>query len=322
VLLSKYSGQEDIIVGGITTGRELRELKNTAGMFVNTLALRNKPEQFKTFGEFVREVRKNFFSAYENQDYPFECLVEKLGLSRDISRNPLFDTMFVAEGFDNYSEISVEGLSFKPYVFKQNSAKFDIMLTCEEKNDTIDFIFEYRTSLFKKQSIEKLAQHFTSLIDNLIDHWDAKISEVEILSEKERHELIYSYKDALAAYPDKETIHSLFEKQARNNPYRTALVLDEMEMTYMELNEKANSLAWLLREKGVGKESIVAAFLERSFEMVIAVFGILKAGGTYLPVDPKYPDDRIEYMLKDSGAKILLTQKGLLDRIDFDGQKN
>ncbi|NLD46649.1 MAG: amino acid adenylation domain-containing protein, partial [Clostridiaceae bacterium] len=321
VLLSKYSGQEDIIVGGITTGRELRELKNTAGMFVNTLALRNKPEQFKTFGEFVREVRKNFFSAYENQDYPFECLVEKLGLSRDISRNPLFDTMFVAEGFDNYSEISVEGLSFKPYVFKQNSAKFDIMLTCEEKNDTIDFIFEYRTSLFKKQSIEKLAQHFTSLIDNLIDHWDAKISEVEILSEKERHELIYSYKDALAAYPDKETIHSLFEKQARNNPYRTALVLDEMEMTYMELNEKANSLAWLLREKGVGKESIVAAFLERSFEMVIAVFGILKAGGTYLPVDPKYPDDRIEYMLKDSGAKILLTQKGLLDRIDFDGQK-
>jgi len=321
VLLSKYCGQEDIIVGGITTGRDLKELKNIAGMFVNTLPLRNKPNKDKTFKEFIKEVRMNFFKAYENQQYPFEYLVEKLGINRDISRNPLFDTMFVVEGFDNYSEISVEGLSFEPYSFKHNSAKFDIMLTCEEKSDTIDFIFEYRTSLFRKQSIENMAEHFANLINNLIDNSEDRISEVEILTEQEKREILHLPEYALAAYPEDETIQSLFEEQVRINPNRTALVMNGKEMTYKELNEKANVLAWLLREKGVTKESVVAAFLERSFEMIIAVLAILKAGGVYLPVDPKYPDDRIEYMLKDSGAKILLTAKNLINRVSFEGQK-
>jgi amino acid adenylation domain-containing protein len=319
IVLSKYSRQEDIVVGSPIAGRPHADLENIMGMFVNTLAMRNYPEGSKTVREFIEEVKRNALRAYENQYYQFEELVEKLNIRRDMSRNPVFDVMFAMQNMD-MGEIAIEGISVKPYDIENRISKFDIMIEALEAEEKLSISVQYSTKLFSKETIERMARCLRNALKNIAENTDKRISEIELLDEEERHKLLYEFNDTYAEYPKNKTIHELFEEQADKTPDNIAVVYEDSQLTYRELNERANQLARVLREKGVVPDSIVGIMVERSLEMIIGIMGILKAGGAYLPIDPEYPKDRIEYMLEDSGAGILLTQKHLRGKTAFKGE--
>jgi len=319
ILLSKYSGQQDIVVGSPVAGRPHADLENIMGMFVNTLAMRNYPEDGKIVGKFIEEIKENALRAYENQYYQFEELVEKLDIRRDMSRNPVFDVMFAMQNMD-IGEIAITGISVKPYAIENHVSKFDITVGAQEAGDKLSIGMEYSTKLFSKETIERMAAHFTNVLWDIAGNIDKKISEIELLDEEERHKLLYEFNDTYAEYPKDKTIHEQFEEQAEKTPDNVAVVYEDKYLTYRELNEKSNQLARVLREKGVVSDSIAAIMAERSLDMIVGIMGILKAGGAYLPIDPEYPKDRIEHMLKDSSASILLTQKHLRGKAAFDGE--
>jgi tyrocidine synthetase-3 len=310
ILLSKYSSQEDIVIGSPIAGRLHADLESIIGMFVNTLALRNYPEGKKSFRKFLSEVKEDSLKAYENQEYQFEELVEQLNLRRDLSRNPLFDVMFVLQNMDIKAS-PINDLRFIPYEFENKVAKFDLTLTAMEAGETIWLSFEYCTKLLRKETIQRMAGHYIQIITEIVTAPDRKLSEIEMLSEAEKQQILSSFNDTQAEYPREKTIQQLFEEQVERTPDATAVIFEEQQLTYQELNQKANGLAHVLREKGVKPDSIVGIMVHRSLEMIIGILGILKAGGAYLPIDPEYPAERISYMLKDSGTELLLTQTGL-----------
>ena len=317
-LLSRYTGQEDIIVGSPIAGRGHADLEKIIGMFVNTLALRNYPEAAKKFRDYLIEVKQNALAAYENQDYQFEELVEKLNLRRDLSRNPLFDTMLALQNMD-MSSSEIAGLKFTPYDFKNEISKFDLTIWAVESGPTIQLDIEYCTQLFKKETIERLARHFRNILVRTVRNPDLTLGEIDPLSEAERKQLLEEFNNTRLAYPQDKTIHGLFEEQVERTPDNIALIFEDQALTYRELNAKADSLASVLLEKGVTTDNIIGIMVKRSLEMIIGLLGILKAGGAYLPIDPEYPAERIKFMLADSRAAILLTQADLAHKIDYSG---
>ncbi|MGB7604816.1 MAG: amino acid adenylation domain-containing protein [Lutisporaceae bacterium] len=310
ILLSKYSGQEDIVVGTPIAGRPHADLENIMGMFVNTLAMRNYPSGEKTFREFLGEVKENALGAYENQDYQFEELVEKLNIARDFSRNPVFDVMFTLQNMD-IGEATVEGIKIRPYKSENRISKFDMTMNEIELENSICISIQYCTKLFSKATIERMYKHLENIMQAITENIDTKLSEVAILTEEERQQILIDFNNTKADYPSDKTIHQLFEEQVERTPDNKAVVYEDKHLTYRELNERANQLARVLRARGVVPDSIVGMMVERSLEMIVGIIGILKAGGAYLPIDPKYPQDRIKYMLEDSGASPFLTQAWL-----------
>lgn len=320
ILLSKYSGQEDIIIGSPISGRQHAELRNTIGMFVNTLSLRNYPTGQKTFLEFLQEVKENSLKAYKNQDYQLEMLVDKLSMQRDVTRNPLFDVMFVFQNTDNY-EIAVEGLKFVPYKFESKTASFDLTLEGHDQNNRLNFDLQFATKLFKKETIESLITHFKNILLKVTNHPEIQLSAIEMISVEEKQQILRDFNDTNVDYPKDKTIYNLFLEQVERTPDNIAVLCDDQELTYRELNEKANQLARLLRQKGVKTDDIVGIVVERSLEMILGIFGVLKAGAAYVPIAPEYPQDRIKYMLDDSGTEIILTRTSLQDKLDFTGEQ-
>jgi len=318
ILLSKYSGQEDIIIGSPIAGRHHADLDNIIGMFVNTLAMRNYPEGSKTVKEFIEEVKTNALKAYENQDYQFEELVEKIGVKRDLSRNPLFDVMLAMQNTE-MGETGLNGISIKPYEMKNRIAKFDITVSAVETEDSIDMDIEYCTKLYKKETIERIISHYINILEKVSQNPDITLRQIEMISEEEKHKLLYEFNDTCAEYPKDMTIHELFEEQAAKTPDNIAVVYEDKTLTYRELNQKANRLARVLREKGAGADSIAGIMAERSIERIIGILGILKAGGAYLPIDPEYPEERKQYILHDSKANLLIIQKHLRDKVQYKG---
>ena len=316
VLLSKYAGQEDIIVGSPSAGRPHADLEGIIGMFVNTLAMRNRPESGKTFKEFLLEVKANALSAYENQDYQFEELLEKLNLKRDISRNPLFDVMFALQNV-GHSEAKLADVQLTPYQFENRIAKFDLTLEATETGEAIGFSLEYCTKLFRKETVQRMAGHFLNILREVTANPDIRLSEIDILSEAEIRQLMVEFNDTRTEYPKAQTLQALFEEQVARRPAQIAVVFEDQQLTYKELNAKANQLARLLRKKGVQEETIVGLMMERSPQMIVAIMAILKAGGAYLPIDPEYPKGRILSILEDAETKILLTHDSLLRRFNF-----
>ena len=308
ILLSKYTGQEDIIVGSPIAGRSHADMENIVGVFINTLAMRNYPVAEKTFEDFVIEVKENSLKAFENQDYQFELLVEKLNIKRELSRNPLFDTVFVMQNTGS-KKIDIEGLTFTRFEFESNVSKFDLTLNIEEIDDWLSFDAEYSTKLFKKKTIERLIGHYINILNIITENPEIKIADIDMLSESEERQILFEFNNPKAAYPADKTIHQLFEEQAERHPDNTAVVFGDKCLTYGQLNVMANNLARKLRDIGVKSENIVGIKVERSFEMIIGILGILKAGGAYLPIDPNYPEDRINFMLEDSKAAVLLVDK-------------
>lgn len=318
-LLHKYTGQEDVIVGSPVAGRSHATLEGLIGMFVGTVALRTYPEGEKPFEAYLQEVRETALRAYENQDYPFEELVEKLELQRDLSRNPLFDTMFVLQNIDQ-GEQEIEGLRFTPYDNVHPAAKFDLTLTVSEEADgALNCTLEYATAIYKQETADRMAGHFVQLIREAIANPALPLSSLDIVTPQEKSRLMKAPDEAKADYPRDKTIHALFEEQAARTPNAVAVVCEDATLSYIELNERANGLARTLRERGLQPDGLAGIMADRSLEMVVGILAILKAGGAYVPVDPEYPEDRIRFMLEDSGAKLLLTQAHLEQRVSFAG---
>lgn len=320
VLLANYSGQEDIIVGTPIAGRPNAELENIIGMFVNTLALRNYPEANKSFREFLLEVRERTLTAFENQYYQFDALIDQLDLARDLSRNPLFDTMFRLQNYHD-GAIQKSELQCSPYKLENKVSQFDLQLTCVEVGGKLACTFEYATKLFHKETIEQMSKHFTQIMQDILNHPDQLLAEVELLTPEEKAVLLDTLNDTKVDYAKAKVIHELFEEQAVNTPEQIAVIAGNDSLTYRELNQRANQLAHYLREKGVQRETVVGLMVERSISMMVGIFGVLKAGGAYLPIDPVYPVERIEYMLADSEAQVLLTQSNLVDKVNFAGEQ-
>ncbi len=328
VLLNKLSGQEDVIVGTVTAGRGHEDLQNIVGMFLNTLALRNYPEGGKIFEDFLMEVKLTAFAAFDNQDYPFEQLVSQVAPRQEAGRNPLFDVAF---GLENEADptgylmqVAIPDKS-KPYDFGTRKAKFDMTLVCVEVEEGMECTIEYKTRLFKPQTVGKIVGYLQKIITSVCSGIRQKIGEIEIISAEEKQLIIHQFNETRQDYPKDRTIHEMFEECVEKHPDNIALSFpfQDKTMTYGEVNEKANQLARMLRGKGIKPDHLVGIMVERCTEMIVGIMGIIKSGGAYLPVDPNYPEDRIRYLFKDSSAKLLLT----LDRyvefagtVDFDGE--
>ncbi|KAF6578007.1 non-ribosomal peptide synthetase, partial [Paenibacillus sp. EKM211P] len=314
VVLSKYTGQEDIVVGSPVAGRLHEDLHRVIGMFVNTLGMRNKPIGSKTFNMFMDEVKQNALQCFENQDYPFEALVENLDIPRDMSRNPLFDTMFVLQN-KSIEICEIEGLKLSPVPFDSGESKFDLTLYAQETDQGISFELEYCTQIFKKETMERMGRHFVRVLSQVISNPDRRLSDVDMLMEDEKQRMQFDYNDTSVSYALDRTVYELFEEQVARTPEDIALVFKGCELTYEALNRKANKIARYLKNKGVGENTLVAIMAERSFEMVIGIMGILKAGAAYVPIDPDYPEERIRYLMDNSNTNILLTQESLMEKL-------
>jgi polyketide synthase PksJ len=329
VFLSKLSNREDIIVGTPVAGRRHDRLRNIIGMFVNTLALRNFPGEEMKFIQFLQAVKDRALAAFAHQDYPFEELVEAVAKERDTGRNPLFDTLFVLQNVD-IPALEIPGLSIKPYPLETGTSKFDLSLNAVETVRNLSFTFEYSSKLFREDTIQRFTGYFKRIIASVLENKEIKLSRIEMMPGEEKKKILIDFNDMEIEYPGDKTIHQLFEEQVNRTPARMALIGTAQEahsmgmrfegtgglaplstITYKELNERSNRLACLLKEKGLWPDSIVALLVERSIEMIIGLLGILKAGGAYLPIDPAYPGERIDFMLKDSGAEILLKDNDL-----------
>lgn len=322
VLLAKLSGQDDIVVGSVTAGRGRTDLHPIIGMFVDTLALRNFPLPEKTFKNFLIEVRDRVITAFENQEYPLEELVSKVAPRQETNRNPLFDVVFGLENEANRTEeYLLEALMLdKSNPYKPNRAKFDLMLLGAEKESGLQFILEYKTALFKEKTINRLIGYFKKIVSLVVFNIWQTLADIDIISEEEKHEVLFQFNQVDAEYPREKTIQEIFESQVEKDPNHIALFYQEKHITYRMLNEKGNQLAHQLRRKTVQPDHIVGIMMERSLEMIIAMLAILKAGGAYLPIDPDYPTDRIVYLLEDSSSRLLLTQRKFKGSIQFTGE--
>ncbi len=246
VLLSKYSGQEDIIVGSPIAGRSNLDLENIIGMFVNTLAMRNYPTGEKRFAEFLDEVKENATKSYENQDYQFEMLVEKLDLQKNLNRNPLFDVVFSLQNGTGYDHLDLGDLKFIPYEIENKVAKFDLTLTAVDSEKVFYFTLNYSTDLYEKETIERMANHLANIVRQIVENPMIEIGKIQMISAEERDQLLFKFNDTQVNYPKDKTLIELFEEQVRNNPENIALIYQDQQLSYRELNQKSNQLARVL----------------------------------------------------------------------------
>jgi fengycin family lipopeptide synthetase D len=309
ILLSKLSGQEDIVVGTPIAGRRHADLQDIVGMFVNTLAMRNYPAGDKHFQTFLKELKERTLEVYENQEYQFEDLVDKVTVNRDTSRNPVFDIMFNFLNIaDSRETVNIQNVDFDAIEDRgEFKANFDITFQGSEMGDAIYFTVDYCTKLYENSTITSFVNYFKGILLEITRDPAKRLSAIELISEDQRRQLLVDFNDTQAEYPANKSISQLFTEQVEQTPDHTAVVGNNVVLTYRELNEISNRLAYRLKEKGVEPDTIVGIMVVRSLEMIIGILGILKAGGAYLPIDPDYPEERKQYILKDSGAKILLT---------------
>ncbi|MCG7409240.1 amino acid adenylation domain-containing protein [Paenibacillus sp. ACRRX] len=313
-LLHKYSAQEDIIVGTPIAGRNHADLQPLMGMFVNTLAIRSYPAGHKSFISYLDEVKESTLGAFENQNYPFEELVDKVQVVRDMSRNPVFDTMFILQNAE-LGDMNIHGLKLQAVQNEHTISKFDLTFQAEEADAEIICSIEYSTELFERETIERMIGHFKTFIDAVLDNPQAHISSLAIVTDAEKQQLQAAFNNTAMAYPRDKTVHELFAGQVERTPDAPAVAFGSEQLTYQQLERKANQLAQTLQERGVAAEQPVGIMVERSLELVVAVLAVLKAGGTFVPIDPEYPETRIRYMLADSGAELVLTQASLFELV-------
>ena len=311
-LLYRYTDHESVIVGSPIAGRNRAEVDNLIGIFVNTLVLRTDLSGNPSFRDLLRRVREACLGAYAHQELPFEKLVEELQPARDLSRNPLFQVMFILQNIP-VSVVNLTGLTARRLEVDSGTAKFDLTLSLAEQDKKLIGFFEYNTDLFDHSTIERMIGHFQRLLEGIVANPDQSISTLPLLTDAERHRLLVEWNDAAADYSKDSCIHELFEAQVERIPEAIAVEFGGKRLTYRELNTRANQLAHYLRRLGVGPEKLVGICIERSLEMVIGLLGILKAGGAYVPLDPRYPGERLAFMLEDAQVSVLLTQAKLVE---------
>lgn len=319
-LLHRYTGQDDIAVGSPIANRNRSELEPLIGFFVNSLVLRVNLGDNPTFRELLEQVKEVTLAAYEHQDLPFEKLVEELHPERDLSRNPLFQVVFALQNAP-MQPLELPGLKLQPLKFDVTTTRFDIELHLwqsgyglsglwEEELEGISGFIAYNTDLFDAEAIARFTTHFQNLLAGIVANPDTRITDLALLSAAERHQLIVEWNQTQVNYPNK-LFHQLFTAQATKTPDAVAVVCGNEQITYQELERRANQLAHYLQQLGVAPEILVGICIERSIEMVVGVLGILKAGGAYVPLDPDYPSSRLKFILADTQIAIALTQKSL-----------
>jgi amino acid adenylation domain-containing protein/non-ribosomal peptide synthase protein (TIGR01720 family) len=319
LLFSKYSGQDDIVVGSLIAGRTKIEFKQIVGVFINTLALRNRVNPYESYNQFLVRVKEQSLQAYDNQDYSFEELIEDLNIQRDPSRNPLFDVLFSMESIVDFDLFAQDSIVIKALKSDRKVVNFDLRFIAREFKDEMNIEIEYATKLFALSTIERMKNHFIHILHQLTKNPNVLLKDITLLTQEEELNILHDFNNTEVPFTEEKTFVQLFEEQVQYSKEKIAAVWNEREMTYGELNEKANRLARVLRKMGVNSGSIVAIMVERSFDMLVGIFGIMKAGGAYLPIDPTYPEARINHIMKDSKSRILVSQSSLSSFITFSG---
>ena len=312
VLLSRYSGQRDIVVGTAIAGRTHAETEGLIGFFVNRIISRIEISRDLSFVRLLQRVKEYALRAYAHQDIPFERLVSELQPQRDLSRQPVLQVMFVLQNQPQQT-LNLPGITFSLMDTEQETAKFDLLLSMQESAaGVMGGAFEYATDLFDATTIARLSGHFEHLLEQVVAHPHKRLAELSMLSDAERKQQLVQWNDTAQSYPAR-CVHELFSEQAARTPQAVALVYESEQLSYRTLEERANQLAHHLMELGIGAESVVALGVERSPEMVVGLLGILKAGAAYLPLDPGAPQERLAFMLADARARVLVTQESLQD---------
>jgi len=308
VFLSKVSNENDITVGTPVAGRRHPDLEGVVGMFVNTLPLRNRPQGEKLFSEFIAEVKTTFINGFENQEYPFDKIVEKVVTVKTSDRNPLFDTMFSLLESEVEDTVELDKSPEIQFTNDEEIAKFDLDLTAIDGNNHISFNLNYNTSLFLPSTIHQFVEFFREII-NCLGNGDLQLGEINILSEEQQFQLIDGFnkedEDRLLA----ENVVELFRKQISEKTDHAALLIGNDEYTYLELEERSNQLAHYLTKKGVAQGDLVAVCIERSVEMIVGMLAIIKTGAAYVPIDPEYPTQRINYIFNNAKTKVVISSK-------------
>jgi amino acid adenylation domain-containing protein len=325
-LLYRYTGQEDMVVGSWVANRRVRETEGLLGMIINTIILRTDLSGAPSFRELLKRVRQVCLGAYEHQDLPFERLVAELQPERSLSYNPLFQVLFAFQDTATPA-LELSGMRMEVMNAHNQSAKFDlnvivlphreqlIGLGASETTDEITILIEYSRDLFEERTVRRLAGHYETLLATAVKEMNESIAEMAILSEGERKELLEEWNETAAEYPREKCVDILFEEQSEMTPDATAIICEEKHLSYAELNRRANWLAHYLRRVGIGAEARVALYLDRSPEMVMAMLGTIKSGGTFVPIDPAYPEERVAYMLEDAQAQVVVTRRRSAEKL-------
>lgn len=314
LLLHYYTREQDILVGSPIASRNRIEVEGLIGFFVNTLVLRTDLSGNPTFRELLSRVHDMALEAYAHQEMPFEKLVEELHPDRSLSHSPLFQVMFV---FQHRAETTwgPADLDVEVQEIETATSKFDLTLVIQEEEDGLHTYWEYSTDLFDENTIRRMSGHFANLLDGIVAHPDRHISEYSLLAPEEEKRVLVEWNNTAASYPRDKCIHELFELQAASSPQADAVLCKNQKLTYEELNKRANQLAHYLIKNGVQRGTLVGVCMERSIELAVALLGVLKSGAAYVPLDPHYPEARIQFMMEDAGISILLTQQRLVPEL-------
>jgi non-ribosomal peptide synthetase component F len=333
VLLYRYTGQEDILVGSLTSGRSRAEFKSIVGYFVNPVVLRASLAGNPTFKEFLGEVRQTVLAALRRQDYPFPLLIERLQPVRDPSRSPLFQAVFLLQRLHRLedhnvpmfvigeagAQMEIAGHEVESYALQERVAQFELELVMVEAEGSLSGALRYNTDLFEPTTIARMASHFRTLLESVLANPEQRLTDLPLLTGDERHQVLAEWNNTCTNYREDKFVHQYFESQAEKTPDQTALVFEDERLTYRQLNERSNQLARHLQKLGVGSESVVGIYMQRSQWLVIAMLGVLKAGGAYLPLDTASPRERLSWMLDDTRPLAIVTEEDLADELPEHG---
>ena len=314
VLLGRYAGTEDVIVGFPTAGRDRPELEALIGFFVNSLPLRTHLEPRRPFTELLDQVRDAVFDAFAHQDLPFDQLVEELAPPRDLSRSPVIQTW--VDLFSPGCRLVLGEAGVEKFATQWYSTRFDLELHLVEHEDgSLGGHLVYAVDLFEKATAERFAEHYVTLLSSIAQNPRRPLQDLALANDAELDCLLHGWNDTAADFDTETTVIDEFEKQAARTPDAVALVCGQDRLSFRELNWRANQVAWQLRDQGAGPETLVGLLLPRGIDLVAALLGVLKAGAAYLPLDLEHPDDRVAFMLRDAGAQHVLTTAELVDRV-------
>jgi amino acid adenylation domain-containing protein len=316
-LLWRYTAQETILVGATFANRNRPELQNMVGYLLNLIVLSTDLSGNPTFRELLQRERETVLEGFANQDLPFGKLVQELRPVQDASRNPIVQHSLIYLDFPELTVMETLGLTAKHLDIDNGASRFDMTLAMTETGEGYEVDIEYPTDLYRRERIERMTKHLENILESVVVDPTQRLSDLPLLSENEKRQVLVEWNDTAAAYPSDRCIHELFEAQVKQRPDDVALLFENERLTYRELNEQANRVAHYLREAGVKNGELVGLFTSRSLRMVVALLGILKAGGAYLPLDERYPKERLDFMLRDSGVRLLLTER----RLDADWEK-
>ncbi len=314
IVLARYCGQDELVIGTPVAGRRLGGIEGGIGMYVNMLPLRMQPTPDLNFTQYLHKVKDESLAAFEHQEYPFERMSQELNVARDPTRNPLFDVAFALQN-NPLALGDVDGFTLRLKPVRNLAAKFDLLMEATETESGIQMVWEYKSELFDKNTIRRFAGHFINVLEDTIAHPTTRIGDLDIISEAEKNQLLYTFNDTDAGYPRSMVLHQLFENAAERFPDRTAVVDGAEAITYAELNTRANQLARHLRSLGASPDSIVGIMTEKDITLIVGILAIMKSGACYLPIKPDFPHERIEYTLENSQAPIVITRPEFYDRL-------